>query len=151
LLWDEQFREQSEKTNLWWGNMNEEKQGALQEKFVSSLVPAKTKKEKKTKVSTIDETKRMIAEGKTLKEIARLRALTYGTIMTHAEKIKSIDPMFDISALKKEITQKKLLTIIRTLRSVGMEGGEYRLTPAKEILGNDYSFDDIRLGRLLMK
>ena len=151
LEWDEAFREKSAVTEDEWKKFSDEEIAKMQEKYLGKLIPTKEKKKKKVKVDTVSETKIMIGEGKTLKEIARLRALTYGTIMSHAEKIKELDPHFDLSPLKKEMSQKKMLTIILALKKCGMEGGQYRLSPAKEMLGDKVTFDEIRLARLLMK
>ncbi len=117
--------------------------------FIERVAPKGGKKAKKP--DTIDETKRFWIEGKTISEIAVTRGLKEGTIIDHLEKIKEQEPKFDLTNIEKEITKARLKKIIDALIKGGVEGGVYRLTPAKIILGTDFSFEEIRIARLFLK
>lgn len=110
----------------------------------------KVKKPKEKKLSTVEETKHLIEAGKSLKEIINVRKLTPGTILSHGEEIKDLYPGFDFRPLIKAsgLSQARQLKIRLALTKGGMVAGHYPLTPAKEILGTGFSFDEIRLVRL---
>jgi ATP-dependent DNA helicase PIF1 len=112
----------------------------------------KIKLSKEKKLSTTEETKQLIEEGKSLKEIINIRKLTPGTILSHCEEIKDSYPGFDFRPLIKAsgLSQARQLKIRLALTKNGMMAGHYPLTPAKEILGNKFSFDEIKLVRLTM-
>ena len=120
----------------------------IQKDFIERVGGTKNKKVKK--VETTEETKRLLLEGKTLSVIARERELKEGTIIDHLEKLLTEDPNLNLTSIKESIPKKRLDAIITALKKGGKEGGVYRLTPAKIILGTDYSFEDIRLARLFM-
>ena len=117
--------------------------------FIERVAPHGGKKTKKP--DTVEETKGFWIEGKTILEIAVVRGLKEGTIIDHLEKIKEQEPKFDLVNIEKEITKARLKKITDALIKSGMEGGTYRLTPAKIILGPDFSFEEIRIARLLLK
>ncbi len=117
--------------------------------FIERVAPKGGKKEKKP--DTTEETKGFWIDGKTIPEIAEARGLKEGTIIDHLEKIKEQDQKFDLSNIEKEITKARLKKITEALVKGGQEGGVYRLTPAKIILGTDFSFEEIRIARLTLK
>ncbi|MEI6494680.1 MAG: helix-turn-helix domain-containing protein, partial [bacterium] len=119
--------------------------------FLELAASTSGKKKKRPKLNTVEETKKMIQAGGSLREVADARGVTIGTILDHLEKIKNTDPKFDFSALKGEMSQTRLKQITAALAKSGMEGGQYLLSPAKNILGAKFSFDEIRLGRLFMR
>ncbi len=128
--------------------------------FIDLIAPKGGKKVKKP--DTIEETKRFWIEGKTISEIAVTRGLKEGTIIDHLEKLKDVasrgltrhdsaESKFDLTNIEKEITKARLKKITDALIKGGQKGGVYRLTPAKIILGTDFSFDEIRIARLFLK
>lgn len=120
----------------------------LQKEFLDRIVP---KNGKKPKASTLDETKNLWSEGKSIADIATLRNFKTETILDHLEKLKDLEPNLDLSRLKEAISTTRLKKITDALTKSGMEGGVYRLSPAKNILGPSFSFEEIRLARLLLK
>ena len=114
--------------------------------FITHISPAAKAK----KLDTMDETKLLFLAGKSLAEIAKERNLTVGTILTHLEKLTLRELDFDLSALEKELPKARIEKIMEALRDSGREEGVYRLTPAKAKLGENVSFDEIRLARLLL-
>ncbi len=121
----------------------------IHKEFIERIAPTGGKKAKKP--DTLEETARLLSEGKTLKEIVTMRELKEGTIIDHIEKLKEQNPKLDLSALEKSMTKTRRDKIIKALIKGGVEGGVYRLTPAKILLGNNFSFDEIRLARLFLK
>ncbi len=120
----------------------------IHKEFIERIAPVGGKKANKP--STTEETLRLLGEGKTLAEICTERELKEGTIIDHLEKLKEQDPKLDLSPLEKSMSKTRRDKIIKALIKGGMEGGMYRLTPAKILLGSDFSFEEIRLARLFI-
>jgi len=102
------------------------------------------------KLSTIQATKILVEAGKTLREIMKERNLTAGTILDHLEKIKEKEPNIPLQYLGQDLTVTRVKKIRQALSSGGMVAGKYLLGPAKNILGSSFSYEEIRLVRLLM-
>jgi len=95
--------------------------------------------------SSLSETKRLYLDGFSVEEIASERGIASKTIMTHLEKIARFDPTFDLERLMPSPDRFELIEA--ALRA---EGSGY-LAPVKETLGDDYSYEEIRMVRLQME
>lgn len=122
----------------------------VQNKYLAKISPQTVKKSAKKKLSTVEITKRMLDEGKSLLEISVERDLNFGTIIDHCEKIKLLDPKFNFEKLIKIINPSKRKKIRDAIIRSGTENGKYLLSPAKNKLGAGFSFEDIRLVRLVL-
>ena len=106
--------------------------------------PAPVKRSKKTekppkepKVSTYELTKTMIDDGLTPKEIARERGLKLSTINSHIVRFIEEDE-YDASQFISEEHYD-------TIRDYFDSTGDPALGAAKDVLGDDYGFDEIRM------
>ncbi|NUO08343.1 MAG: DNA helicase RecQ [Candidatus Brocadia sp.] len=79
----------------------------------------------------------------TIQEIAQRRGLAVSTIVSHMEKLIQEGEDIFVDRMVSPEKQNRIRTIFNEL---GME----RLTPAKEKLGDDYSYEEIRLVRAKM-
>ncbi len=149
LAFDKKFRESSKEHTQELLRKSTDEVAQAHTKFIEKIAPKGAGKIKK--ISTIEETRRLIEGGKTLAEIISARGLKQGTILDHLEKIKKEDPRGDLSPLEKSMPKTRLQKITHALVKSGMQGGVYLLSPAKNLLGADVSFDDIRIARLLLK
>jgi len=95
--------------------------------------------------ASLSETKRLYLDGFSVEEIASERGIASKTIMTHLEKIARFDPEFDLERLMPSPDRVELIGA--ALRA---EGSGY-LAPVKETLGDDYSYEEIRMVRLQME
>jgi ATP-dependent DNA helicase RecQ len=95
--------------------------------------------------STFDETKKFLKQKIAIPAIAEIRGLTQGTILTHIEKIIEENPEMDISYLKPN-DPERFETIASALRKID----SVALSPVKEILGEEYSYDEIKLARIFL-
>jgi len=95
--------------------------------------------------ASLSETKRLYLDGFSVEDIASERGVTSKTIMTHLEKIARLDPEFDLERLMPSPDRVELIGA--ALRA---EGSGY-LAPVKETLGDDYSYEEIRMVRLQME
>lgn len=148
LAIDKEFREMSLKHKSELIAAPKEKILELQQKFLDKI--AGSKRAKKIKKDTMSETGKMFLAGKNIQAIAKERGLTFGTILTHLEKIKKSSPEFDFSGLKNELSNNRFLKIRGAFSKTGMTGGEYLLAPTRAILSDDFSYEEIRVARLMM-
>ena len=95
--------------------------------------------------SSLSETKRLYLDGFSVEEIASERGIASKTIVTHLEKIARFDSDFDLERLMPSADRFELIG--SALRA---EGSGY-LAPVKETLGDDYSYEEIRMVRLQME
>jgi ATP-dependent DNA helicase RecQ len=86
------------------------------------------------------QTYNLYREGFNLTEIAARRSVKVGTIATHLCELLQLDYQIDIDRFIATARQQKIKAAIK---QVGFE----HLTPIKEYLGDDYSYDEIRLVR----
>ncbi len=78
----------------------------------------------------------------TVSEIAEERALSEGTALAHLERIVNAGEIVDLSPLLPAPER------VRQIKAALQAAGHERLAPVKELLGDDYSYDEIRLVRL---
>ncbi|MDD4830572.1 MAG: AAA family ATPase [Candidatus Pacebacteria bacterium] len=109
---------------------------------------AKLKSKKKT--STYQQTKELAEKKMPLEDIAKARKMTVGTILGHLEKLKEQGKMPDISHMVEEDDRRRYLGIQRIVAAGKTEDGKYPLSYAKELLGEDASWEELRLARLLI-
>lgn len=103
--------------------------------------------ERPEKRSTVDETLALLEEGKTLAEIAKERKLTLGTIADHAAKLASSGRI--TPDLLEERIPARLRGALDTIYRAFDEKGTEKLTPVHGYLKAKYSFDELKLARVL--
>lgn len=89
--------------------------------------------------STYDQTKQLFQQGLSIDEIAERRGLSKGTIVDQLERLIKSGEKEDLSPL---LPPKERFDKIRA--ALVESGGEF-LSPAKEILGDDYTYVEIRI------
>jgi ATP-dependent DNA helicase RecQ len=114
-------------------------------------VPAKSKAVKQersapalTEGLTRQLSRAMFQQGLSVDEIAQRRNLTRGTIITHLTEVLEAGESIDIDRL---IAPERYEIIAEVLRRIG----DGLLRPVKDELGDDYSYDEIRLVRAAMR
>jgi ATP-dependent exoDNAse (exonuclease V) alpha subunit len=95
-------------------------------------------------------TRTLLQDKLSLKEIAEARELKIDTILQHVEDIVDADSTIDISHLKKELSDEKFKKVKKAFEEQFSKEGNYRYGAIKLALGNDYSYNDIRLTRLFL-
>jgi ATP-dependent DNA helicase RecQ len=97
-----------------------------------------------TNIPTRQLTLDMYRQGMSVEEIARARNLTRGTIMGYLSEFVESGEIVDIERL---VSPGHYDIIADTLRRVGGD----TLRPIKDILGEEYSYDEIRVVRAFMR
>lgn len=94
---------------------------------------------------SLNETKRLFSDGYNIDEIAWERGLAAKTIVVHLEKIGRADPDFNLDSLLP--SPDRIMTIESALKS----NDTGYLAPVKDLLGDSYSYEEIRMVRLRME
>jgi len=110
--------------------------------FDTDFIEVKTKSSKKKvakkdKISTYDQTLEMLKEGKSVEEIARERQLGETTIYAHCVRLIRLE--------KLELDEVLERDRINALSDVFDEYNGMSLTPLKEKVGNDFTWEELKL------
>jgi len=105
-------------------------------------VPVRQTKKKIREVqagSTYDQTKQLLQQGLSIEEIAQKRGFAISTIVGHLDRLVRAGEKLDLGPLlpPQERFEKIKEALVKT-------GGEF-LSPAKEVLGDEYSYEEIRI------
>ena len=137
LEFDNEFKKLSKTNSFHIKTMGEEKLNKMHQDFAQKI---KGEKPKEKKLDTVSETKKMLDEGISTKNIAKERGLKLGTILDHIEKIKEADPKYNIYNLQNSISKTKFKEIYNAFHKIGVSEVENdKLAPGKELLGPKYS------------
>lgn len=103
------------------------------------------------KKSTYAQTLSLVNKKKSLKEIAILRGLTEGTIITHLEKLLE-KKLLTLNSIKYIRRGSKLNdTDFKTIAKAFTKADTWNLTPIKNELKNKYSYNALKVARLFLK
>jgi len=94
--------------------------------------------------ATYQETKELVLKKLPIKEMAKARGLTEGTIISHLEKLIKRGEKFDLEYLKPPAGR------FAKIKNAFAESGDFSLSPVREILGDSFSYGELRLGRLFL-
>jgi len=144
---DEELLQQSKLVEAELSQLNSEEKYLRQTNYLAAIAPAggrPAKRPKKTAESTYAVTKALVEKGILIEEIAHRRGMTKNTIMNHLEKLAVSDKELNLEYLKP--SAERLLNI----KLAFDQTGDSKLAPVKEILSDDYSYEEIRLARLFL-
>lgn len=161
LEFDQDLQNESTQNELIFKKLKSEDQKKMESDFIKrmggSLVAStatRRRGEKKgiidTKVPTILNTKELLESGKNIKQIAKERGLTPGTITHHIEEIMREYPETIISHIRPS---QKNIDLVKKINKK-LKGEEIgKLNPIKLILekeGHNLTFEDIRIAKLFI-
>ena len=92
--------------------------------------------------STLDVTRRLLSLSRSLEEIAAERRLTLSTIMGHAEALVDAGDELELDHLMPAPERTA------EIRSAFQTAGTLMLSPVRDLLSEDYSYEELRLVRL---
>jgi len=101
----------------------------------------------KARVSTYDATYDLIKEGKTIADIKALRGLTTGTIADHLEKLKNVGRITRKEI--KDLMPERIMKVLPIIEAAFEKAGYEKLAPAYTELKGKYTYDDLKLARLI--
>ena len=89
--------------------------------------------------STYEQTMQLLQQGMTIAQVAQERGLARSTIERHLERLIRAGAQIDLRPLMPPRER------FENIRKAFEQSGGTLLSPVKEILGEEYSFDEIRL------
>ena len=116
----------------------------LQDRTAESRQPSESRSAR-IAGSTYEHTKNLLEQGLSIDEVAQERDMSPSTIFAHIEMLVQTGENLDLRA--------HLPSPDRAMRiqDAFYRIGDSRLTPVKELLGDDYSYEEIRLVRAFMR
>lgn len=149
LALDERLRQESVRAALEIGALGRPTRVA----GISSVNKAvKIKKTAAAKsLSTVEKTRALINDHLSIAEISKERGLTVDTVISHLEKIKEGGEAIDMEYLAKPFGVRRIAKMQEVISALKTAGGKCPLGLVKERLGDGYSYDEIRVARLLMR
>jgi hypothetical protein len=149
---DRDFREASEEAGSAFAALDDGGERAIMERnFITAsggtLEGRKEGTPKAPKLSTYEQTLALITAGKTIEGVAAARALTFGTITDHVEKLNKLGKL-DKEEVRR-ITPARLHDALPDIFEVFRAVGADKLAPAFARLSSEHSYDDLRLARIL--
>ncbi|MDP3899823.1 MAG: AAA family ATPase [bacterium] len=122
-----------------------------QTEYLNSITPTKAeqqeKKEKKIRKkrgATYEVTKELLSEKKSFAQIADERGISEGTIMGHVEKLLQRGDTLSLNHIT--FPEAKLAVIQKAF----VQTKEFNLTPVYEFLAGQFSYNELRLARVLL-
>ncbi len=96
------------------------------------------------KGSTYDATRELLAQGLSLEDVAKERGFALSTIVGHVEKLRAAgeDISLDHIAPSGERFEQ--------IKSAFQKTGGIALSPVRDVLGEDFSYEELRVGRLFL-
>lgn len=102
----------------------------------------------KEKENTYEQTLALWKSGQGLTDIARLRALSPSTVFAHLEELFMRGKIEAVEL--RRIASPKLLVALPEISAAFHETGGVKLAPVFQKFGGVYSYDDLRLARILL-
>lgn len=103
---------------------------------------------KAVKPSTYDETFTLLHDGKSLDDVVKERSLTFGTIVSHLEKL--VEARRLSAEEVRELVSPRLLDALPEIEKAAGKPDFKVLTPVFKKLKGKYTFEELRLARLLL-
>ncbi len=142
---DKKLKENSRQVVAWLKEVAPVQKEKIQEQFLNSLSRFEKEEEIEDKsLPSYLETRLHALQKISIREIAELQGLKEETIISHFEKLVSLKDKIDLSYLKPEEER------FNEIKLAFAQTGDVKLSPVKEILGDDYSFREIRITRLFI-
>ena len=149
LAKDSEFREQSENARSSFSKIPATELATMHSNFIRACGGklGAGPKQKATRVSTLEETFALLKRGTSIRDIAKERDLAETTIFSHILDLYSNGRIgeTDIAPLMSPALKEALPTIHTAFRKLGVK----QLTPLFEKFEGAYSYDDLRLARML--
>lgn len=149
---DEEFRINSVEAERLFTNFSKQELEKRFQDFITrcggELKASSTLLKPKVKLSTYEETFNLWEQGKTIKQIAEIRNLSENTILSHIEKLVA----------NKKVSRADLMAIISVdlllnLPLIHQEFKKYeddRLTPIFEFFNGRYSYEELKIARMMI-
>lgn len=96
------------------------------------------------KIPSHEQTRALLSEGFSLKEIAKKRGMTLGTIISHLEKLKGLNQDIEIKRFKPKAKD------LKAIKDAFKATKDTKLAPVHHKLKGKYTYEEIRLARIFI-
>jgi hypothetical protein len=145
---DLEFRESSQKAENALKRYSKNEILQKHRKFIVACGGSLSKIAPKIKTSTHAQTLALYRSGKSVADIAKARGLTETTIVGHLEKLKAQNKLSTREL--KRIIPKSFYKDLPEIEKAFDETGDEKLSPIYNKLKGKYSYDELRLARLVL-
>ncbi len=94
--------------------------------------------------STYYETKKLVEQKFPLRQIAINRGISEGTVLSHIEMIAGSEEYIDLEYLRPPLEE------LNKINGAFKQSNGFALKPVKETLGDEFSYDELRLARVFL-
>ena len=149
---DEAFRMQSAKAREKFRTIDPKELATMHSNFIRACggKPGMGPKQKVVRIPTLEATFALLKSARSIGEIAKKRGIAATTIVNHLEEIKlqgKIEAVRDLAHLQRP---ERFETMRAALEAVRDPKGKVLLSPARALLDESYSYDELRLARLFL-
>ncbi|MCW9054415.1 MAG: AAA family ATPase [Candidatus Pacebacteria bacterium] len=96
------------------------------------------------KVPTHEQTRLLIEEGLSLKDIAKARGMTLSTIVSHLEKLQKLGADIDLARFKPKAKD------LKKIKAAFEKAKDTKLAPVHRALKGEYTYEELRIARLFV-
>lgn len=152
LIKDKEFFKQSLMAEKLYNRLSEQELTAMFDEFLirigGELDITKVAPDKKDKTSTIDETLKLWKTGMDIAKIAKERGLGFKTVFGHIEKLVLVNKISKEELL--EASDRRFLEKLPIITKAFNRLGNAKLTPVFEYFKGKFSYDELKLAKLIM-
>ncbi|MBP6857820.1 MAG: AAA family ATPase [Candidatus Pacebacteria bacterium] len=148
LLMDRNFRDNSLQAEGSFEALDTKDLEVMHSNMIKAFGGNLVKGKKVVKLTTVEKTLALIKEGCSLEEIVKARGLTLGTVVDHLVSLQATNKLsYDqVYGLCDSHILNGLPEIIKAFDKKGSD----KLSPAWKALGQRYSFDELKLAKVLL-
>lgn len=148
LTTDRIFRDASAQAEGSFEALDNKDLEVMHQNMIKAFGGSLTKQKAGPKLSTTEKTLSLVQEGCSLSEIVKARGLTESTVIDHLVSLQATDKLSYDQV--HGLCSKHILDGLREITSAFEKKGSDKLSPAWKALGQKYSFDELKLAKLLL-
>jgi ATP-dependent exoDNAse (exonuclease V) alpha subunit len=148
LITDRIFRDASAQAEGSFEALDVKDLEVMHSNMIKAFGGSLTKQKAGPKLTTVEKTLALVQEGCSLSEIVKARNLTESTIIDHLVSLQSTDRLSYDQVYG--LCSKHILNGIGEITTAFEKKGSDKLSPAWKALGEKYSFDELKLAKLLL-
>lgn len=148
LITDRIFRDASAQAEGSFEALDVKDLEVMHSNMIKAFGGSLTKQKAGPKLTTVEKTLALVQEGCSLSEIVKARDLTESTIIDHLVSLQSTDRLSYDQVYG--LCSNHILNGIGEITTAFEKKGSDKLSPAWKALGEKYSFDELKLAKLLL-
>lgn len=148
LVTDRIFRDASLQAEGSFESLDQKDLEAMHKNMIKAFGGNIDKQKAAPKLTTVEKTFELVKEGLSLSEIAEARGVTESTVIDHLVSLQATDKLSYDQIYG--LCSKHILNGLTEITNAFEKKGSDKLSPAWKALGEKYSFDDLKLAKILL-